>query len=288
MNRRVLESLVAAGACDALGPERGALFAAAGRVLEQAAALQRERTSGQSSLFGEGEGSGIQVVAPPLPATEPWSSRDRSAREKEVLGFYFSEHPLEHMRNDLQKVASQSIAEALALEDTAEVRVAGLVGEVKPITTRAGKRMAVVTLEDLSARVECTVFPDAYEASRATLVPEQLVVVSGRVEIQEERGVRLLVSDVWPWEEGRKLFGPTLHIEVPAEELTEPWLEAIDEVLSRHPGECDVYLYITRPNQFRTTPMRSRRYRVAPDRAVSEALSSRFPSLKVRWARGSP
>src|SRR5207249_9469750 len=174
VNRRVLESLVAAGACDSLGTERGAMFAAAGRMLEQAAALHRERQSGQSSLFAE-EGCGGAVstlVAPPLPRVEPWSLRDKSAREKEVLGFYFSQHPLEPMREELAKLASHSIGEAQGLEDGSEVRLAGLVGEVKAIMTRSGKRMAIVPLEDLSGRIECTVFPDAYEAGRAALTAE--------------------------------------------------------------------------------------------------------------------
>src|SRR5262245_26444067 len=96
MNRRVLESLVAAGACDTLGDERGRLFAAVGPLLDQAGALQRERESGQSSLFGEHTGvEAVAVVAPPTPEVPDWTLRERSQREKEVLGFYFSEHPLE-------------------------------------------------------------------------------------------------------------------------------------------------------------------------------------------------
>jgi DNA polymerase-3 subunit alpha len=285
-NRRVLESLIASGACDTLGAERGAMFAAAGRVLEQAAALHRERQSGQSSLFGDGGGGGVAVVAPPLPPTEPWSLRDRSGREKEVLGFYFSDHPLEPLREEIAKIATHTIADALSLEDGAEVRVGGLVGEIRGITTRAGKRMAVVTLEDLSGRAECTVFPETYEACRETLVAEELVVVTGRVENQDDRGARLLLSEVRRWEQARSAYRPSLHLEVRAQELSEEWLNGVDEILSAHSGEADVYLYIVMPDRSRQVS-RSKRFRVAEGAGVITALQRRFPDLRARWGKGA-
>ena len=126
MNRRVLESLVASGACDGLGAERGALFAAAGMMLERASSLRKERESGQSSLFGDEGGAAVAVISSGLPPVPPWNGRERSAREKEVLGFYFSEHPLEHVREKIEALATHRIADAVQLEDRTEVRIAGL------------------------------------------------------------------------------------------------------------------------------------------------------------------
>src|SRR5262245_46625091 len=286
MNKRVLESLISGGACDALGGERGALFAAAGTMLDRAGALRRERESGQSSLFGE-ESGGVAVVAPTLPAVPAWTDRERSTREKEALGFYFSEHPLEHVRDRLQNLATHTIAEALQLEDRSEVRIAGLVGEVKTIMTRTGRPMAIVTLEDLSARVECTVFPDTYEGARALLTTETIVVASGRVEVREDRGVKLLLSEVRGLEEARRTWRRSLHVEIRAEEITVEGLEKIDEVLRSHPGEAEVYLHIVRPDHSRMA-MRSRRFTVAEDDRVIAGLKEAQPSLRVRWAKGVP
>jgi DNA polymerase-3 subunit alpha len=288
MNRRVLESLVASGACDVLGGERGALFAAAGTMLEHAASRQRERESGQSSLFGdagEGDDGGLAVVAPPTPLTEPWSRRERSAREKEVLGFYFSEHPLEEHRQLLAKLASHPIAEVLEMEDGQEVRIAGIVGEIKPITTRAGKLMAVVQLEDLSGRIEATVFPEAFQAARALLVTEQIVVAAARVEVREDRGTRLLISELKGLEDAQRAYRRCLHIELRASELSEDWLAAVDEILSSSPGENEVYLHIVRPDHSRLA-MRSRRFRVAEDERLVARLRERQPGLRVYWGRG--
>jgi DNA polymerase-3 subunit alpha len=287
MNRRVLESLIAAGACDGLGGERGALFAAAGAMLERAAAFRRARESGQSSLFGEsGEGS-VAVVSPPLPPAPPWTGRERSAREKEVLGFYFSEHPLEHLRERLEALVTHRIAEAVQLEDRSEVRVGGLVAEIKPIMTKTRRPMAVVTLEDLSGRVECTVFPDVYEGARALLAAESVVVAAGRVESRDDRGVKLLLSEVRGLEEARRVWRRSLHVEIRVEELTEERLAAIDEVLSAHPGQADVYLHIVRPDHSRLA-LRSRRFTVAEDDRLIAGLKQAHPALRVRWGKGAP
>jgi DNA polymerase-3 subunit alpha len=287
INRRVLESVVAAGACDELGRERGALFAAAGPMLELAASMARERQSGQSLLFSEGTDPGaVAVVTPPLPDVPPWTQRDCSAREKEVLGFYFSEHPLEPLRESLSRITTHSVAESAQLEDGSEVRVGGLIGDVKPITTRGGKRMAVITLEDLSGRIECTVFPDAFEAARSHLAADRVVVASGRVEVREDRPVRLLLTEVGPYEEAQRAYRRHLHIEMRAEQLSEEWMAGVDEVLSSFPGESEVYLHIVGPNHGRRA-LRSRRFRVAEDDALVGRLQERFPELRVRWGKAA-
>jgi DNA polymerase-3 subunit alpha len=284
-NRRVLESLVAAGACDALGGSRARLHAGAAGALEHAAALHREKASGQSSLFG-GEDSPLGVaVAPPLPDVPEWTPRERGAREKEVLGFYFSGHPLDHLRAEIEQVATHGIAQALELGDGAEVRVVGVVGEVKQLTTRAGKLMALVTLEDLTGRVECTVFPEAFEGARAHLVAEAVVVASGRVEIRDDRGAKLLLQELRPWDDARREHRAVLHIEVRAEELSEERLAGMDEVLSAFPGDSEVVLHIVKPDHSRMA-LRSRRFRVRAHDGLIAGLKSRVPSCRIRWGRG--
>ena len=287
INRRVLESLIMSGACDALGAERGALFAGAARALEQASALQRERQSGQSSLFGGDADGGVAVVAPPPPQVPPWTGRERSQHEKEVLGFYFSEHPLTPLRDQLEKLATHRVADALQLEDGAEARLAGLVSEVKPLSTRAGRRMAVLTLEDLSGRIECTLFPDVYDVARPLLAPERLVSVSGRIEVREDRGIKLLAAQVLPLEDALRQFRSSLHVEVRSEDLSLQWLEEVDTVLSSHPGEAEVYLHIVMPDHSRKAS-RSRRYRVTEDGAVARVLREKFPFVRVAFRRGAP
>jgi DNA polymerase-3 subunit alpha len=166
------------------------------------------------------------------------------------------------------------------------VRVVGLVGEIKQLTTRAGKLMAMVVLEDLTGRVECTVFPEAYEQARARLAADVIVVASGRVEVRDDRGVKLLLTDVRPWEEGRQLVRTVLHIEVRAEDLTEERIAGMDEVLSSYPGDAEVVLHIVKPDHSRMA-MRSRRFRVRAHDGLIAGLKSRVPSCRVRWGKGA-
>ena len=222
----------------------------------------------------------------PLPHAEPWSSRDRSAKEKEVLGFYFSEHPLEPLRETMQKIVTHAIGDALSLEDGAEVRVGAVVIEVKKITTRAGRLMAIVTLEDLSGRIEATVFPDTFEAARELLQEDRIVVLSGRIEVREDRGVKLLLSEARSLEQARSEYRPCLHLEIRSEDLSVGWLEAVDEALSAFPGESEVYLHIVMPDRSRKAS-RSKRYRVAEDERVLAVLKQRFPFVRAGWGKGS-
>jgi DNA polymerase III subunit alpha len=227
----------------------------------------------------------VAVVAPALPHCEPWTRRERSAREKEVLGFYFSEHPLEEYRDELGKLTTHTVAEALELGDGAEVRVAGIIGDVKPITTRAGKLMAIVTIEDLTGRIEGTVFPDAFQQARPLLTTEQVLIATARIEVREDRGTRLLFSELKALGDARRAFRRCLHIEIRARELTEDWLAEVDEVLSAHPGDSEVYLHIVRPDHSRLA-LRSRRFRVAEDERLPATLREKQPGLRVYWGKG--
>jgi len=191
------------------------------------------------------------------------------------------------IREELARIATHDLAAITGLGDGAEVRVVALVGEVKGLVTKQGRRMAVVTLEDLTGRIEATIFPDVFDASQSSLVVDEIVVVAGRVESRDDRGLKLLASDVTPWEKAHAATRPTLHLEVRAEELSQEWLERVDEILSSHPGQCDVYLHIVMPDRSRQGS-RSRRYRVAEGDPVLRALVGALPSVRVRWSKGAP
>jgi DNA polymerase-3 subunit alpha len=203
-----------------------------------------------------------------------------------VLGFFFSEHPLEPLRDALAKIATTNVADLVMLEEGAEVRLGALVGEVKRLTTRAGKPMAIVTLEDLTGRVECTVFPETYEQSKALLVADRIVVVTGRVEVREERH-RILLSEVRDYEEAQRTYRRCLHLELKAEQLSEEYLVGIDQVLSAFPGDAEVYLHIVQSDHSRMA-MRSKRYRVSEHDGLIAGLKERHPALRARWGKAAP
>ncbi len=199
-NKKVLESLIKCGAFDSLGANRSQLLA----VMDEAAAAahcdQRERQNGQMCMFelcGEdGEWTPVREELPDLP--EP-SSRERLSMEKEVLGFYISGHPLGEYEAVLSRLENLSgSADLKENGDNLPVQVAGMVSGVRQITTRKGKQMAFVQLEDLSGSLEVVVFPGIFEDCRHCLYSGSVVFVRGRTSHKEEEEVKVIAEAIVP------------------------------------------------------------------------------------------
>ena len=171
VNKRVLESLVKAGALDSVpcGGERSVrgrracLFAAVDRAIENGGRHQRDRDKGQSQLFGAMSDDGPE---PPvaLPDAPPWTEAQQLAYEKEALGFYMSGHPLERYAQEMKVFGARRLAELTASE--ADIWVGGIVAGVRPLKTKKGDRMAVFMLEDIAGSLEVVVFPETFARAR--------------------------------------------------------------------------------------------------------------------------
>jgi DNA polymerase-3 subunit alpha len=166
LNRRQIESLAAAGAFDAISPDRAAVYASAETILAHAASAAEQRTSGQHALFGGGAAS----VAPiRLARTEQWSLAQRMAAERDAFGFYFSAHPTDSHRHLLEANKAKTFAQLAELPMPAEGRagatMAGLVEEARWRTSAKGRRYLLATLSDSSGQFQASIFDD--EASAA-------------------------------------------------------------------------------------------------------------------------
>src|SRR6202158_1676641 len=182
VNRRVLESLVQSGTCDSLG-ERARLLTALDHLVSRAERARRDRESGQISL--------LEMVGSPeteandyglLIDVAPMAGEEKLRLEKELLGLYLSDHPLRRISAELAKLCdTQAVEVTSALQDT-EVRVAGLVREVRRVVTRKGQIMAYAQLEDLTGSVDIVLFPRVFEQTRLLFEPDKVVVVAGKVD----------------------------------------------------------------------------------------------------------
>jgi DNA polymerase-3 subunit alpha len=197
VNRRVIESLIKAGAFDALGLPRAHLLAQCDLALETGQRQQRDRAEGQGSFFD------LLPPAPPAPrASEPavavvpeWDDDQRLAYEKDVLGFYVSGHPLARFEGVAESLGVTSTAELAARGHGARVTVFGHVTALKETATKSGSRMAFLTLEDMAGTVEVTVFPEPYKAAAPYLRGREPVVVRGRVD-DGDKGRVVLAEEV--------------------------------------------------------------------------------------------
>ncbi|MDR3353316.1 MAG: DNA polymerase III subunit alpha [Zoogloeaceae bacterium] len=178
VNRRAIESLVRAGAFDALDPDRAKLLASVGIAIE--AADQAERHAQQTSLFDALSDPALH--APQYVCVPPWSDRERLLHEKEALGFFFSGHPFDSYR----KVCARFVRGSLkSLEVSRETTLlVGIVAGLRTQLTRRGKRL-IVQLDDGNAQVEVSVFGDLDEAGRAKAVMDEILFVEGRVSHDE-------------------------------------------------------------------------------------------------------
>jgi DNA polymerase-3 subunit alpha len=186
VNRRVLESLIKAGALDGLPGNRNQKLAGLDAALEYAQRRSADKARGQASLFGEGDGGGF--AEPALPKAEEPSPALRLAQEKDALGVYLTGHPLAEHAAELQRRTTHDVAEVRELPEDESVVVGGILTTTRRVVTKAGAQMLVAKLEDRSGAVEVVVFPKSLGDLAAVLQPEAVVVISGRVKERRPGG----------------------------------------------------------------------------------------------------
>lgn len=184
-NKRVFEALVAAGACDSLGGHRAQLLAALDHAISEASLRQEEAERGQVSLFGDfgdsdsGSSQSASAAPPPLPATPAWSESERLQREKDLLGFYISGHPLEPFRTECELFASHTVAQLGSWTPEA-VTIGVVVTAIKrQISKRSGAEFARLTVEDFSGSSEVLVFPEAWAVIAERVRPDVPLLIKG-------------------------------------------------------------------------------------------------------------
>src|SRR5881628_552617 len=176
-NKRVLEALIDAGACDSLGGHRAQLIAALDVAFGEAQTRQGERESGQVALFGEH--APLPTPRALLPEVAPWSEHDRLAREKAVLGFFISGHPLAKYRAEVELFGSRTTATLSRWSDQ-RVRIAAVVTVVKrQISKKTGAEYARLVLEDFHGTAEALVFPEAWAKLNDLIRPDQALLLTG-------------------------------------------------------------------------------------------------------------
>ena len=274
VNRRVVESLIAAGACDSLGGHRAQLLEALERAMRNAQSVQDERRRGQISLFG-GDSALEMEQQPALPDVPEWTETERLSNEKELLGFYVSSHPLSRFEKDLAYFAT-SLLEIDGRQDGDPVRVGGLVSRVSPSSDRRGKAMAFVTLEDLSGKAEVVFFSDAYDRCRDLVVQDAVVLVEGR--LNRRNGVMTVQAEgAAPMDQGRERLTRSVNVDLPYEAVSDQLLADLRRLCGEHRGTCDLVVHLrgapAAPGG-REPVVRSRSLRVNPTDELLHAMGN--------------
>ena len=250
-HRRVLESLIRAGALDHLGANRATLMMQLPFALKVAEKAESDRSAGMIDMFGDP----VEQEATPLPGvvpedTEEWDDQLRLQGEKETLGLFLTGHPIDRYLAHLKELIGTRIAR-LSLDDVRgtrnrrggkKVKVAGLVVAVAKRNTQRGP-MASVLLDDKSGRIECTLFSETYERFRDVVATDAILVVEGSLVPDEYRGGLAIRADhVQTLESYRQASCAALQVVVRETWLREKALTAVDlvselkQVLQPHQG----------------------------------------------------
>jgi DNA polymerase-3 subunit alpha len=274
-NKRVIDSLVKAGAFDNLGHRRRALVAIHEDAVDQYAEVKRNEAAGQDSLFGgfeavEHGGFGALTIA--IPDIEEWDKQTLLGHEREMLGLYVSDHPLFGIEHLLAAASDSTIGQLLVDEERAEgstVSVGGLVTGVQRKLTKRGDPWAVVRLEDLEGGIDVMVFPSTYQQASTLLTEDATLVVKGRLKRREDT-CELHATEVTALSLQDAASGPVV-LSLPVTRCTAPVVERLKDVLASHPGMAEVHLQLLGKDSTKVMRL-DERLRVSPTPALMADL----------------
>jgi DNA polymerase-3 subunit alpha len=244
VNRKVIESLIKAGAFDSMKGHRAQYMEILDLCIDRAKAVQRDRMSGQMNLFSIGQPATKQAdtVEVELPEqVKEWPELERLGYEKETVGFFLTGHPLEGVLEDLRRAIDTDIAGAEKLRDGQVARIGGLIAGYKEHKSKKGDRMAFTVLEDMSASIEVIVFPSTFAECSHLLTSDQPLIVVGTVQ-QGERGAKVVAQEVKTLTEALEHYTERAVITLRAAATSRQHMTALKEVLYHHHGSTPVLL----------------------------------------------
>ncbi len=274
VNRKTLEALIKAGACDAFGQSRATLFAQIERTLARAASVLSDRQKGQSSLFGalEEKTSAMPEAVSNLPE---WPQHELLAHEKELLGFYVTGHPLTPLAPLLQRYCLHTTAQLAAVPNRSLTRLGGMIAAVTHgVSKKSGKPYSMVTLEDLEGSVQLLVMND-YDKFRPLLELNNPILVVGEVSTGEDRP-KIFPQEIMPLQDAAKKYTRQVHLRLPMAHLQPDDLVKAQEIVAAHAGKCPLILCFLRPEGGSVFIEAHSRFGVAPSLELEHAVNRQF------------
>jgi DNA polymerase III subunit alpha len=270
LNKRVLESLIKAGAMDSFG-ERSRVMATLDKAIERAQKQQRDKEAGQHGLFGVFDdapsGGGTNE---PLDQAPPWEENIRLQNEKDVLGFWISGHPMEKYADKIADLRANSVADLLSFKrQSAKGETVPSVGMMTSVAVKKSKKgdlYATLVFEDMTGKIESMVFPEAYKRLHEKLKLEMPVFVKGAVRIEEGSAPKFALDDITPIDEAKVKLPRALRVKIPLETATEQTIDDLHALFTSAKGDARVLFDLDRERDF-TVVMEAEGYNVLPDRS---------------------
>jgi DNA polymerase-3 subunit alpha len=293
VNRGAIESLVKAGAFDSLGGHRAQWFACIDRALQAGSAAAADRRSGQMGLFGDDEEETADAVARDLPIVPPWDPRESLAKEKEVLGYYLTSHPLAEHQQKLQAYCSHTTTQAALLKNRTEVMLGGMIAAIKHSHTKnpkpgAPSKYAMFDLEDTDGMMRCICWPEQFAQFGKLIEADAICVLRGAIDKREgSEEANFIVNEVIPLSELEARYTRGIRVRLYEETHGVKKLEMLYEILRGYPGECQFELMLCLADGRRLS-CRCDNFRVANNPEMKNRVEELLGADNIRLITKSP
>jgi DNA polymerase-3 subunit alpha len=271
VNKKTIEGLVLAGAFDSITKHRAQLYKAIEQMLAAASSAQVHAERGQDSLFGGGETSASAAhLIPQLPNLPMWNDSEKLSREKEVLGFYVSGHPLLKYEKEINAFATVHLGDVEGLKN-GSVKAGGIITSIKKKIDKKGNTMAFLTIEDFTGKAECVVFSSLYKKKIEILEEEKMILVEGKGEVSGDI-MKIVAEEILPMDTVSGKFAKKIFFLLNADEITDITLEKLRRLLEHYRGNCNCYFNVVGSAFENQQVFISRKYSVNPTTEFIESV----------------
>ena len=268
VNKRVIESLIKAGAFDSVNTARSLLYNNIDRAMDWGQRKQREREVGQGGLFAMAAGDTEEHAVDPA---EPWVEGLKLKHEKETLGFYITGHPLRKYAQEV-KVYGNATTGTLAEKPSGfDVSIGGIVSALRVTRTKKGDAMGIVLLEDWEGVVEVVVFPETFARTQRLLDTDAPVIVRGKLD-NDESSTKILATEIYPMDRVKEVLSRTVTIHINVAEAPADLPEKLQPVIDEKRGSAEIIFELEFPGRY-TAMVRPNPYvKIAPDREFVDCV----------------
>lgn len=248
VNKKVIESLIQAGALDSVAGHRAQLMECIDVAVTYSQSLNNHHANGQTSIFDTGDNK-IEIGLPKIPEVAPWSKTESLTREKEMLGFYISGHPLSKFNLEVKMFSTTDFNSMHSLSDGTFVSIGAMITEVKKHYDRKNNVMAFISVEDFTGSAEAIAFSDTYSQYSNLLEPDAMVLIKGRTSLKEdEEEAKILINEVIPLTDAWEKCSRNLCLMLKTDQIEDSTVYHINEILKKHKGKCPLLINIITPD----------------------------------------
>ncbi len=243
LNRKVLESLILAGACDSLEGHRAQKFEIIEPALKFAQQYHQAAASSQVDLFG---GSSAVIQSPELPATSPWNEEQCLTQEKELLGFFLSGNPLTRYIEDIKEFTNVDLSLKEHVNLPKAIRFGGIITEMRQLYDRENNPWAICTIMDMVGKADVFIFAKVFEQVKDRLKTDEMVFIQGRKSDRNDDGesLKILAEEVVPMDNARRFFSHNVNIRMTSEMSDAAMLDRVKQLADDNKGRCSMVFHL--------------------------------------------